>query len=129
MRVKRLLELHPVADGILVFDDTGLPKKGSASVGVAPQYSGTLGKISNCQVVVSAEYLADDPAICTPFHWPVSAHLFLPESWTKARRAVQTGADTRANQPANKARNCLGIARSGAAMGRPHPGGSLPDTF
>ena len=40
--VKRLLELHPVTDGILVFDDTGLPKKGSASVGVAPQYSGPL---------------------------------------------------------------------------------------
>jgi SRSO17 transposase len=81
-RVKRLLELHPVTEGILVFDDTGLPKQGSASVGVAPQYSGTLGKIGNCQVVVSAEFLADDPASSTPFHWPVSAQLFLPESWT-----------------------------------------------
>jgi SRSO17 transposase len=82
-RVKRLLILHPVTDGILVFDDTGLPKKGNASVGVAPQYSGTLGKIGNCQVVVSAEYLADDPASSTPFHWPVSAQVFLPESWTQ----------------------------------------------
>jgi SRSO17 transposase len=82
-RVKRLLALHPVTVGILVFDDTGLPKKGSASVGVAPQYSGTLGKIGNCQVVVSAEYLADDPASSTPFHWPLSAQLFLPESWTQ----------------------------------------------
>lgn len=82
-RVKRLLELHPVTDGILIFDDTGLPKKGSASVGVAPQYSGTLGKIGNCQVVVSAEFLADDPAKSTPFHWPVSAQLFLPEPWTQ----------------------------------------------
>src|SRR5436189_5322932 len=42
MRVKRLLELHPVTDGILVFDDTGLPKKGTASVGVAAPYSGRL---------------------------------------------------------------------------------------
>ena len=82
-RVKRLLVLHPVTDGILVFDDTGLPKKGTASVGVAPQYSGTLGKIGNCQVVVSAEFLADDPASSTPFHFPVSAQLFLPESWTQ----------------------------------------------
>src|SRR5260221_5386769 len=82
-RVKRLLELHPVTDGMLVFDDTGLPKQGKASVGVAPQYSGTLGKIGNCQVVVSAEYLADDPASSTPFHFPVSAQLFLPESWTQ----------------------------------------------
>ncbi len=82
-RVKRLLEVHPVPDGILVFDDTGLPKQGKASVGVAPQYSGTLGKIGNCQVVVSAQYLADDPASSTPFHFPVSAQLFLPESWTQ----------------------------------------------
>src|SRR5258708_28489879 len=78
-RVKRLLTLHPVTDGILIFDDTALPKKGTASVGVAPQDSGTLGKIGNCQVVVSAEFLADDPANSTPFHWPVRAQLFLPE--------------------------------------------------
>jgi SRSO17 transposase len=83
MRVKRLLSLHPVTSGILIFDDTGLPKKGNASVGVAPQYSGTLGKIGNCQVVVSAEFLADDPASSTPFHFPLSARLFLPESWTQ----------------------------------------------
>jgi SRSO17 transposase len=82
-RVKRLLALHPVSEGILVLDDTGLPKKGSASVGVAAQYSGTLGKIGNCQVVVSAEYLADDPASSTPVHFPVSAQLFLPESWAQ----------------------------------------------
>ena len=80
-RVKRLLAIHPPTSGVLVFDDTGLPKKGTESVGVEPQYSGTLGKIGNCQVVVSAEYLADDPASSTPFHWPVSAQLFLPESW------------------------------------------------
>src|SRR5215469_15472576 len=82
-RVKRLLAVHPVSDGILIFDDTGLPKKGTASVGVAPQYSGTLGKIGNCQVVVSAEFLADDPASSPPFHWPVSAQLFLPEAWVQ----------------------------------------------
>lgn len=87
-RVKRLLALHPPSGGVLVFDDTGLPKKGSASVGVAAQYSGTLGKIGNCQVVVSAEYLADDPASSSPFHFPVSARLYLPESWItdEARR-------------------------------------------
>src|SRR5438876_8029435 len=80
-RVKRLLSIHPPSAGVLVFDDTGLPKKGTESVGVAAQYSGTLGKIGNCQVVVSAEYLADDPTSSTPFHFPVSARLYLPESW------------------------------------------------
>ena len=39
-RVKRLLSLQPLTDGILVFDDTGLPKQGSASVGVAPHTAG-----------------------------------------------------------------------------------------
>jgi SRSO17 transposase len=61
-RVKRLLSIHPPKAGVLVFDDTGLPKKGTESVGVAAQYSGTLGKIGNCQVVVSAQ-------------------LFVPDSW------------------------------------------------
>ena len=64
-------------------DDTGLPKQGKASVGVARQYSGTLGKVANCQVVVSAEYVADEPASSTPLHWPVSARLYLPEKWAE----------------------------------------------
>jgi SRSO17 transposase len=94
-RVKRLLAIHPPTSGVLVFDDTGLPKKGTESVGVEPQYSGTLGKIGNCQVVVSAEYLADDPASSTPFHWPVSAQLFLPDSWVAdAERRKRTHVPT-----------------------------------
>jgi SRSO17 transposase len=80
-RVQRLVAQTP-ADGILVFDDTGLVKQGRASVGVARQYSGTLGKVGNCQIVVSAEYVVDDPATSTPLHWPVTARLYLPESWT-----------------------------------------------
>jgi len=81
-RVKRLLELHPVSDGILVLMIQDCQRKGRPRSGVAPQYSGTLGKIGNCQVVVSAEFLADDPASSTPFHFPISAQLFLPEAWT-----------------------------------------------
>src|SRR5258708_23118873 len=42
-----------------------------------------LGKSGNAQVVVSAEFLGDDPASATPFHFPVSAKLFLPESWAQ----------------------------------------------
>src|SRR3954464_1169888 len=86
-RVRQLVALSPPG-GVLAVDDTGLPKKGSGSVGVAPQYSGTLGKVANCQVVVSAEYVEDAPETSTPLHWPVSARLFLPQAWAEdaARR-------------------------------------------
>jgi SRSO17 transposase len=80
VRVRRLASQSP-REGILVLDDTSFPKKGTRSVGVQPQYCGALGKIANCQVVVSAEYVADEPASSTPLHWPVTARLFLPERW------------------------------------------------
>ena len=71
--------------GILVLDDTGLPKQGRSSVGVARQSAGTLGKIAHCQVVVSAHYVADEPTSRAPIHWPVTAHLYLPEAWATDR--------------------------------------------
>ena len=79
-RVRRLAAASP-ASGVLIIDDTGLAKQGRASAGVARQYSGTLGKVGNCQVVVSAEYAADAPSATRPLHWPVTARLYLPEPW------------------------------------------------
>jgi SRSO17 transposase len=80
MRVQVLSAQSP-AGGILVLDDTGLPKQGQASAGVEHQYSGTLGKQGNCQIVVSAEYVADAPTTQAPLHWPVTAQLYLPQVW------------------------------------------------
>jgi SRSO17 transposase len=82
-RVLSLVAQSP-PQGLLVLDDTGLPKQGRGSVGVARQYSGTLGKVANCQVVVSAHYVADEPTSRAPRHWPMTAQLYLPEGWATA---------------------------------------------
>src|SRR5262244_236105 len=88
-RVQTLVAQSP-PQGLLVLDDTGLPKQGRGSVGVVCQYSGTLGKVVNCQVVVSAHYVADEPASRVPVHWPVLAQLYLPEAWaTDGARRVK----------------------------------------
>jgi SRSO17 transposase len=74
----------------LVLDDTGLPQQGRGSVGVARPYAGPLGQGAHGQVVVSAPYVADEPASRAPVHWPVLAQLYLPEAWaTDGARRVK----------------------------------------
>src|SRR5919199_5272351 len=76
---QRVATLTPVspAGGILVRDDTGLPKQGKASVGVARQDSGTLGKVGNCQIAVTC--CDTDPQAT----WPVAVRLSLPQAWAE----------------------------------------------
>jgi SRSO17 transposase len=59
-----------------VVDDTGIPKKGRHSVGVARQYCGALGKQDNCQVAVSVTLANEAVSV------PAGYRLYLPESWT-----------------------------------------------
>src|SRR5918994_1248039 len=67
-----------IAPDAWVVDDTGFPKDGLASPGVARQYCGTLGKVGNCQIGVSISAVTD--AASCPLNW----RLFLPASWDDA---------------------------------------------
>ncbi len=67
--------------GVVIVDESGFPKKGKDSVGVARQYCGTLGKVENCQVGVFAAY-------ASPYGYAlVDQQLFLPEPWFTAAYA------------------------------------------
>lgn len=73
--VQHLGNLHAV----LVIDETGFPKKGRHSAGVARQYSGTLGKIDNCQVGVFLGYASQLG------HTLLDRELYVPQEWTNDR--------------------------------------------
>jgi SRSO17 transposase len=64
------------ADGVIVFDPSGVPKSGKMSVGVARQWCGRLGKIENCQVAVYMGYASRIG------HALVDTRLYLPKEWT-----------------------------------------------
>jgi SRSO17 transposase len=100
--------------GWWIIDDTGFPKKGIHSVGVARQYCGMLGKQDNCQVAVSVSLACDQGSL------PVAWQLYLPEDWAAdaARRA-------RAGVPsdirfATKTQIALQQLRTLLAEGAPH---------
>jgi SRSO17 transposase len=63
-------------DAVLVVDETGFLKQGKASCGVARQYAGSAGKITNCQIGVFAAYVSRHG------HAVIDRALYLPKSWT-----------------------------------------------
>jgi SRSO17 transposase len=73
VRTQVLPALGPVTAWII--DDTGFPKKGKHSVGVARQYCGQLGKQDNCQVTVSLSVANEQASL------PVAYRLYLPRAW------------------------------------------------
>jgi SRSO17 transposase len=70
------LETLADPDAVLVVDETGFLKKGNASCGVARQYTGSAGKITNCQVGVFAAYVSHHG------HAFIDRALYLPREWT-----------------------------------------------
>jgi SRSO17 transposase len=63
-------------DAVLVLDETGFLKQGKASCGVARQYTGSAGKITNCQIGVFAAYVSRHG------HAFIDRALYLPKAWT-----------------------------------------------
>jgi SRSO17 transposase len=73
-----------------IVDDTGFPKKGSHSVGVARQYCGQIGKQDNCRVAVSLSVSTSTASL------PIAFRLYLPEVWANdAERRKQAGVPER----------------------------------
>jgi SRSO17 transposase len=77
--------------GVLVLDETGFPKKGRQSAGVARQYRGTFGKVDNCPIGV---FLSDASPLG---HALLDRELYLPRAWTDDRQRCQ-----QAGMPANR---------------------------
>lgn len=67
-------------DGVLVIDPSGFPKQGRKSVGVAQQWCGRSGKVTNCQVGVYLAYVSRREHVLCDFR------LYLPEEWANDRR-------------------------------------------
>jgi SRSO17 transposase len=63
-------------EAVLVIDETGFLKQGKASCGVGRQYTGSAGKITNCQIGVFAAYVSDHG------HALIDRQLYLPKAWT-----------------------------------------------
>lgn len=72
--------------GVLAVDETGFLKKGDKSAGVARQYSGTAGRVENCQIGVFLAYVTDKG------HTLVDRELYVPEDWfEEPERCLQAG--------------------------------------
>ena len=65
----------PSGKGVLIIDDTGVPKRGQSTEGVKRQYIGQLGKTANGQVFGTSHY-ADER-----FHWPIDVRPYVPDVW------------------------------------------------
>jgi SRSO17 transposase len=82
--IPAMLRRDPVVAWVV--DDTGFPKKGRESVGVARQYCGQVGKQDNCRVAVSLSVTTEKASM------PVAYRLYLPQSWVDDRqRRKKTG--------------------------------------
>src|SRR4051794_72970 len=95
-----------------ITDETSMAKKGERSVGVARQYCGELGKVENCQVMVTLSVATDVAGL------PIAARLYLPEEWIdhderRAKARIPLDVGFRPNRPSRPTRSAPPTPRAG----------------
>jgi SRSO17 transposase len=113
-RVTHLRDNVLLGDGVLINDDTGFPKQGEHSVGVARQYCSELGKVANCQVAVTTHYA--DKAVS----WPVNARLYLPQEWFDDPQRLKDAGIPEDIEFQTKAEIALALIDEANRIGIPH---------
>lgn len=108
---KMIAKLVAVPDGVLIVDETGYAKKGTASAGVARQYSGTLGRIDSCQVAVFLTYATGRLRLLA------DRVLYLPKVWTDDPKRCQDAGVPQAVRFATRAQLALVMIGRAVAAG------------
>ena len=107
------LETLAAPDAVLVIDETGFLKQGKASCGVGRQYTGSAGKITNCQIGVFAAYVSDKG------HAFIDRRLYLPKAWTDDPARLATAHVPAAVGFATKPRLAVGMIERAIRAGVP----------
>jgi SRSO17 transposase len=100
-------------EGVLILDDTGFVKKGVRSAGVQRQYSGTAGRVENCQIGTFLAYASDRG------HALIDRELYLPESWTGDRDRCRAAGVPDDVEFATKPRQGMAMLERAMAAGVP----------
>lgn len=77
LRIEYMVGYENVGEGVQIVDVTGIAKKDRHSVGVARQYSRALGRVDNCQVLVTTHH------VDRMYDWPIASRLYLPQPWAR----------------------------------------------
>ena len=100
-------------DAVLVIDETGFLKQGNASCGVGRQYTGSAGKITNCQIGVFAAYVSNKG------HAFIDRQLYLPKAWTGDPARMRTAHVPEGTTFATKPQLALGMVARAIKAGVP----------
>ena len=113
-----VVEQMGAADGVLVVDETGFLKKGSKSVGVQRQYSGTAGRIENCQIGVFLAYAGARGRTL------LDRELYLPQVWAEDWERSEKGQGPIASRPGDMVQPHQGDPAQAAGLDQVAPAGT-----